>query len=307
MINGANQVVRPDYVAVYYKRRPDTDPLCQKIGTACVNLPRGLRFVFGANLISTSPDTGGGYFNCTGPTATPGHYKDIATAAANCPVGNQIGAVISAPECWDGKNLDSADHRSHVAYSQYIGQSYAQCPPSHPYVIPTFTLGIWYTVDSTLDRSGTWNPSVPTWHFSSDGMPTATKNPGSTFHSDWFGAWDDTVKGMWEQNCVNKLLNCSGGDLVNGKQLKMYSGFSWTANPRTVPIPSGGPMAYIPKQDYKLGSTGKHITALQNVLKSLGFLNEKATGYFGSLTQKALSSYQSSLAGAAGAEMNHNH
>ncbi|MEK7602223.1 MAG: peptidoglycan-binding protein [Patescibacteria group bacterium] len=307
MINGAGQVVRPDYVSIYYKRRPDTDPLCTKIGKSCVDLPRGLRFVFGANLVSATPTTGGGYFNCTGPTATSGHYKDIATAAKNCPAGNQIGAIISAPECWDGVNLDSADHRSHVAYSQYIGQSYAQCPSTHPYVIPTFTLGAWYTVDSTLDRSGTWNPATPTWHLSSDGMPNATKNPGSTLHSDWFGAWDDTVKAMWEQNCVNKLLNCSGGDLGNGKQLKMFKGFSWTANPRTVPIPAGGPMAYIPNHDFKIGTKGPSVTALQNLLKNLGFFKEQATGYFGTLTQAALKSYQSSLAGVGAAGTEHDH
>jgi hypothetical protein len=42
---------------------------------------------------------------------------------------------------------------------------------------------------------------------------------------------------MWTDNCINKLLNCSAGILGNGKQIKMYSGFSWTANPRLVPIP----------------------------------------------------------------------
>jgi hypothetical protein len=61
--------------------------------------------------------------------------------------------------------------------------------------------------------------------------------PGSTGHADWFGAWDDTVMKMWSDNCVNKLLNCSGGDLGNGLQLKMFSGFSWTANPRVVDPP----------------------------------------------------------------------
>jgi hypothetical protein len=74
------------------------------------------------------------------------------------------------------------------------------------------------------------------WSFSSDSM--APNEPaGSTFHADWFGAWDNTVMAMWTDNCINKLLNCSAGILGNGKQIKMYSGFSWTANPRLVPIP----------------------------------------------------------------------
>ena len=62
--------------------------------------------------------------------------------------------------------------------------------------------------------------------------------PGSTFHTDWFGAWDDTILKMWSDNCVDKLLNCSGGDLGNGKQMKMFDGFSWDANPRILAPPA---------------------------------------------------------------------
>ena len=75
------------------------------------------------------------------------------------------------------------------------------------------------------------------WKFSSDSM-VAGASPGTTFHGDWFGAWDPTVQAMWTDNCINKNLNCSGGDLGNGYMMKMYSGFTQTANPRLVPIPS---------------------------------------------------------------------
>lgn len=238
LLNGKGGVVRPDYVTIYYKRRPKTDPICAKIGKACVDLPRGLRFIFGRNMLDMSAlPTGGGYLNCEGPGAIPGHYPDIPTAAKNCPIGARLGAVISAPECWDGKNLDSADHRSHVAYSKYIGQAYAQCDAAHPYVIPTFTLGAWWSVDADLDRSGTWGGTFNSWHFSSDNMPGMPMKPGTSFHTDWFGAWSDTVLQMWHDNCINKLLNCSGADLGNGFQLKQPPD-SWVANPHVVAVPA---------------------------------------------------------------------
>ena len=240
MMNGKGQVVKPDYISIYYKRRPKTDPECKSMGIACVALPRGLRFVFGYNMLNVAQSpTGAAYFNCSGTTAVPGHYSTIVTAAKNCPTGNKLGAIISAPECWDGKNLDSADHRSHVSYT-YTDQASGKmkCPATHPYVIPTFSMGAWYTTDADLDRSGVWDGSRPTWHLSSDvmaGMPMMT--PGSTLHADWFGAWDTPVMTMWTDNCINLLLNCSGGDLGNGQQMKMYSGFTWTANPRVVSPP----------------------------------------------------------------------
>ena len=64
-----------------------------------------------------------------------------------------------------------------------------------------------------------------------------TQPRGSTFHADWFGAWDNTVLAIWNANCLDKLLSCQGGNLGNGQAMKMFSGFSWTANPRLVPVP----------------------------------------------------------------------
>jgi hypothetical protein len=235
MMNGKGKVVRPDYVTIYYKRRPASDPWCTQNALACVDLPRGLRYVFGFDVNNPqSAATGAGYFNCDGPTAVSGHYPNIVAAAKNCPVGNRLGAIIGAPTCWDGKNLDSPDHRSHMAY-----EAGGRCPSTHPYAIPAFTMGAWYTTDEDLDRSGSWDGSRPTWHLSSDVMPGQPMMiPGSSFHADWFGAWDDSIMRVWMDNCIDKLLSCSGGDLGNGKQLKMFDGFSWEAKPRVVDPPS---------------------------------------------------------------------
>jgi len=63
-----------------------------------------------------------------------------------------IRTTISFPTCWDGVNLDSPDHRSHVAYADIpfepyfppvvTGQPYTpamergKCPDSHPVKLP---------------------------------------------------------------------------------------------------------------------------------------------------------------------------
>jgi hypothetical protein len=238
MLNGKGQVVRPYYISIYYKRYPASSPECTRQGVGCVPLPRGLRFVFGYNMLNNQAlPTGEQYFDCQGAGAIPGSYPSIVEAAAKCPVGAQLGAIIAAPNCWDGRNLDSADHRSHIAYASYGNWGYLKCPTTHPYVIPTFQLGAWYTTDGDLDRSGRWTGSLSGWHFTSDEMVSGVK-PGSTFHADWWGAWDDTVVQMWMDNCINRLLNCSGGDLDNGQQMKAFEGFTWTASPRLVPVPN---------------------------------------------------------------------
>ena len=238
LLDGRGNVVRPDYVSIYYKQRPQTDPTVMDpnnpryMGKA-VPLPNGLRYIFGWDPTGiNSGKTGGAWFNCQGPSGVSGHYLTLTTALANCPAGNQVGAIIEAPECWDGKRLDSADHRSHVAYASYGSWGYLKCPSTHPYNIPTFTLGAWYSVERGDDTR--------LWELSSDHMAPGQPK-GYTFHADWFGAWDNTVQSMWWNNCINKLLNCSAGNLGNGSMLKgaaqpVYNGLAMWKNPqRLVP------------------------------------------------------------------------
>jgi len=53
-----------------------------------------------------------------------------------------------ANSCWDGKNLDSPDHKSHVAYpaagpQTFTGSSVGgACPATHPVKIPQIMLEV---------------------------------------------------------------------------------------------------------------------------------------------------------------------
>jgi hypothetical protein len=49
-----------------------------------------------------------------------------------------IRSVITFPTCWDGKNIDSPDHKTHITYA--TGGSFdantGTCPTSHPVKLP---------------------------------------------------------------------------------------------------------------------------------------------------------------------------
>jgi len=45
---------------------------------------------------------------------------------------NVMRSQVYFPSCWDGKNLDSADHRSHVSYPAIGDYNGGVCPQSHP-------------------------------------------------------------------------------------------------------------------------------------------------------------------------------
>jgi len=76
------------------------------------------------------------------------------------------------PNCWDGRRLDSADHKQHVKYS-----SRGLCPASHPVAIPQLILIVLY-------------PPVPL---------------GSQVASGRFGAHADFMNG-WDQAELERLV-----------------------------------------------------------------------------------------------------
>jgi len=67
-------------------------------------------------------------FTCLRYTAGASGYDGYGFPNTRCEGGFQ--ARLHMPNCWDGKNLDSANHKSHVAYMSRLDNGF--CPPSHP-------------------------------------------------------------------------------------------------------------------------------------------------------------------------------
>jgi hypothetical protein len=89
-------------------------------------------------------------FNCLNYAKAPEgamyrHYMpDKAYLDANC--ANGLRLEIQFPSCWDGKNLDSKNHRSHVAYPDLV--NIGNCPTDFPVKLPgLFYETIWETDD----------------------------------------------------------------------------------------------------------------------------------------------------------------
>lgn len=236
MLNGKGSVVKPDHLTVYYKRLPSTDPRCDRDLSAkaigdCVDLPHGLRFIFGRDMTDLSkPPTGGFNFRCNNDVTTK-TFKTMKEAIDFCfatpSVKRRLGVAGNAPQCWDGQHLDTPDHRSHVGYPSYGSWGYLKCPSTHPYAIPHFELVAWFTMDAL-------KADMDLWTLSSDEM--TGEAPGSTFHADFWMAWDPTVHGVWHGHCINKMLNCSAGILGDGRKL-IGAEVLPPPNPRLVPIP----------------------------------------------------------------------
>ena len=239
MLDGKGNVVRPNYVGIYYKRRPKSDPFCTTAAEECVGIPRGLRFIFGFDV--NKPDDpqpqNASLFNfkCvegwSPVTSAQGNLDGL-----NCQPGQWLSATISTPTCWDGVHLDSADHRSHLAFMKRDASTgwESKCPSTHPKIIPQFTMSVSYSVVQ--------GDNFALWYLASDHMVPGIAR-GGTFHSDYFEGWEEEIRLRWEAGCLDQLLNCSDGDLGDGQIMKRNSHYPNTAinatvSQRLVPVPS---------------------------------------------------------------------
>lgn len=237
LLDGKGNVIKPNYVTVYYKRFPKDSPECTNavFSKGCVTIPNGLRMIAGRDMLNLrAPATGGFHFSCTkasGETAGTGAYKTMAGALAVCTPGWELTLSLDFPSCWDGVHIDSPDHRSHVGYARYVFGGQA-CPKNKPYFMPSFKLSASYSVMEGDD--------VRLWRLSSDAMAPSDP-PGSTLHGDYFEGWDPVTKEEWTDNCIDKLMSCQGGNLGDGFILKGAQVPPWgwkTAPERLVPISS---------------------------------------------------------------------
>jgi hypothetical protein len=240
MLDGRGNVVVPDYVQVYYKREPINSPACDPNGGQrrgiCIGIPNGIKFISGFDMASGKPGQFKGHFKCFAPNGRKPLTRDqlnMEGLKSKCMAGGLLGMTMQSGRCWNGQ-LDSADHRGHVVNLLRRG-SQQSCPKSHPYYMPQFTISSFYRIGPGDD--------LDLWSLSSDHMfPRLPK--GTTAHFDYFEAWDVAVKDMWVDHCIGRKLNCSGGDLGNGRQLKGAAKpkYGWTNPHRLVPVPRGGMM-----------------------------------------------------------------
>ncbi len=234
MYDGVGQVIRPDYISIYYKRIPKSSPECGIGGALCLAIPRGLRYIFGYDMKrigEKQPQNQIFHWKCVTPDNRTRGALTTRFDQVDCPPGNTLMVTLASPDCWDGRNLDSKDHRSHIVHQRTnSGSGRYTCPQSHPYLIPQFTIGAAFSVMDGED--------IASWYLSSDRMPGMPElPPGASFHADWYGAWDDETLKTWTVNCIDKTLSCSAGQLGDGTIMRRPEGYGLTARPRLVPIP----------------------------------------------------------------------
>ncbi len=102
--------------------------------------------------------------------------------------------VLFFPQCWDGSNLDSPDHKSHMSYPVN-----GACPFTHPKAIPEISYQVIYPVPAAN--------ATTTWRLASDKYDESLPG-GRSAHGDYDMAWQKDIIDAAVRNCVQARKDC---------------------------------------------------------------------------------------------------
>jgi hypothetical protein len=96
--------------------------------------PAGLKMIAGNDKAKSRQPKGIAAWSCGGVGGPPRFHRVPA-----CRADRLLQLQINFPNCWNGKALDSPDHKRHMAYAKN-----GACPASHSHALPTIALIVLY-------------------------------------------------------------------------------------------------------------------------------------------------------------------
>ncbi|MGW7049515.1 DUF1996 domain-containing protein [Streptomyces avermitilis] len=187
----AGEIVTPQQVTLTFTGNPRSK---------VVAMPRLLRIITGdAKAFVNGTANANASWSCTG-------YEDrqLKDKYPICPKGSDVVRSFKFQSCWDGQNIDSANHRTHVAFADAEGN----CAGGFR-AIPQLVQRIVYDVDApSLQDGGRTTPL-----FAVDSFPEQLHKP-VTDHGDFINVFDeDLMRDMVD--CINDGRKC-GADADQG-------------------------------------------------------------------------------------------
>ncbi|GAA4579202.1 hypothetical protein GCM10023194_04210 [Planotetraspora phitsanulokensis] len=148
-----------------------------------VAMPRFLRLITGdAKSATNGPANARAQWTCSGFT------NRTTTKYPLCPRGSMVMRVLDFPSCWDGTNIDSANHRTHVVFPAANGRCAAGTK-----AIPQLRMTLGYSVPRGAS-------------FAVDAFPEQLHNP-ITDHADFENVMPARLMNT-VVNCINRGRRC---------------------------------------------------------------------------------------------------
>ena len=165
------KAVKPRRATFYYVTEIE-DP------TKVRSLPQGLRIIAG-DAKATRP-----VHPIVAEWACLGSDVQSDPTMVTCPDGSDLELHLRFPDCWNGRDLDSRDHKRHMAYSRAD-----RCPKSHPVPVAQLKFKLGYPIAG------------------GKGVRLSS-GPGYTAHGDFVNTWDQRELNRRVSNCLRRVIKC---------------------------------------------------------------------------------------------------
>ncbi|MGI6876448.1 DUF1996 domain-containing protein [Amycolatopsis sp. 3B14] len=152
-------------------------------------MPKFLRVLYGdAKQGTNGPRNARASWTCTG-------FEDRLTDKYPiCPEGSKVERIHDFPSCWDGRNIDSANHRDHIVFPEANGR----CKRGFV-VVPQLRITLVYDIPRDVQVAG---------QYKVDSFPEESHNPRSD-HDDFAN--------VMSQRIMNRLVWCINRDRTCGE------------------------------------------------------------------------------------------
>lgn len=182
-------------------------------------IPLGLKMIAGDHMgmPGMAQDTAIARWHCQSWESSDGANPRWSASIPQCSAPDRVRMDLFFPSCWNGRDLDSADHKSHMAYPVTSGGR-SECPASHP--VPIVRVSYHYAFGVLPDVYDPATRSSRGWRMASDMYSASTTTPGGmSLHGDWINAWHPEALAMILSSCIQRGLDCHDGNLANGFRL----------------------------------------------------------------------------------------
>ncbi|MGW6985376.1 DUF1996 domain-containing protein [Streptomyces sp. NPDC054932] len=168
-------ILQPKQVSITFKGSP--------VGKVTA-MPRFMRIITGdAKAFTNGNANANASWSCTGF-----ENRQLKDKYPVCPKGSDVVRTFTFQSCWDGKNIDSANHRTHVAFPDKNGR----CQNGFK-AIPQLVMRLTYGV-------------APGARFAVDSFPEQLHKP-ATDHDDFINVMSNNLMNK-AVGCINDGRNC---------------------------------------------------------------------------------------------------
>ncbi|GAB2753996.1 DUF1996 domain-containing protein [Amycolatopsis magusensis] len=174
------EIQRPAKVDITFRGSPVTEVEA---------MPKFLRVLYGdAKVTTNGPGNAQESWTCSG-------FEDQVRIDKYtiCPEGSDVMRVHDFPSCWDGENIDSANHRTHIVYPNENGQ----CEDGFT-AVPQLRISLTYEIPREIQVAG---------QYKVDAFPEEDHNPFSD-HDDFANVMSNAIMNR-VVDCINSGRTCN--------------------------------------------------------------------------------------------------